>query len=136
MIQATIMPMKRIKYYRLSKREREAITARIKAILEEEEDVLLALLFGSFIELYSFRDIDIAVYTKGSEDLHKLFRLANKLEEEIGYPVDLVPLNAIPPAFRHCILTKGALLVEKEPGLYEALLLQTVDELKALKSYQ
>jgi len=127
--------LERARYYRLSKQEREAVIARIKAILEGEENVLLALLFGSFIELRSFRDIDIAVYTKGGEDLSKLLRHANRLEEEIGYPVDLVPLNAIPPTFRHYVLVRGVLLVEKEPGLYEALLLQTIDELKALKSY-
>ena len=127
--------LERARYYRLSRQEREAVIARIKAILEGEENVLLALLFGSFVELDSFRDIDIAVYTKGDEELFKLFRLANRLEEEIGYPIDLVPLNAIPPTFRHYILVRGVLLVEKEPGLYEALLLQTIDELEVLKRH-
>ena len=118
----------RFRYYRVSKEERETIIAKIKKILEEE-NVLLAILFGSFVELNSFRDIDVAVYVRDSDDLDFIFKLASRLEEELGYPVDVVPLNIIPPKFRHYILTKGVIIVEKKPGLYEALLIQTMDEI-------
>ena len=122
----------KFRYYVVSREEREAIVAKVREVLEDE-GVLLAILFGSFVELDSFRDIDLAVYTRDYEDLSFIFRLANRLEEELGYPVDVVPLNIIPPRFRHYILTKGVVIVEEKPGLYEALLAQTMDEIEELK---
>jgi len=122
----------KFRYYVVSREEREAIVAKVREVLEDE-GVLLAILFGSFVELDSFRDIDLAVYTRDYEDLSFIFRLANRLEEELGYPVDVVPLNIIPPRFRHYILTKGVIIVEEKPGLYEALLAQTMDEIEELK---
>ena len=122
----------KFRYYMASREEKEAIIAKIRRVLEDE-GVVLAVLFGSFVELDSFRDIDLAVYIRGNEDLSFMFKLANKLEEELGYPVDIVPLNIIPPKFRHYILTKGVVIVEKKPGLYEALLIQTMDEIEKLK---
>ncbi|MEM4674901.1 MAG: hypothetical protein QXM12_01285, partial [Nitrososphaerota archaeon] len=38
------------------------------------------------------------------------------------------------PKLRHHILTKGEVLLEKQPGLYEALLMQTLDELATLEA--
>jgi len=125
----------KFRYYMVSREEKEAIIAKIRKVLEDE-GVLLAVLFGSFVELDSFRDIDIAVYIRDGEDLSLIFRLANKLEEELGYPVDVVPLNTIPPRFRHYILTKGVVIVEKKPGLYESLLIQTMDEIEELKRFK
>jgi len=122
----------KFRYYVVSREEREAIVAKVREVLEDE-GVLLAILFGSFVELDSFRDIDLAVYTRDYEDLSFIFRLANRLEEELGYPVDVVPLNIIPPRFRHYILTKGVVIVEEKPGLYEALLTQAMDEIEELK---
>ena len=122
----------RFRYYRVAREGREAIIAKIRKVLEDE-GVSLAVLFGSFVELDSFRDIDLAVYIRGDEDLSFIFRLANRLEEELGYPVDVVPLNTIPPRFRHYILTKGVVIVEREPGLYESLLIQAIDEIEELK---
>ncbi len=125
----------KFRYYMVSREEKEAIIAKIRKVLDDE-GVLLAVLFGSFVELNSFRDIDIAVYIRDGEDLSLIFRLANKLEEELGYPVDVVPLNTIPPRFRHYILTKGVVIVEKKPGLYESLLIQTMDEIEELKRFK
>lgn len=124
--------MERYKYYRLNVKEKELVIRRIKAILEKE-DVRLAILFGSFIELDAFRDVDVAVYLR-SVELNHLLKLANRLEEELEFPVDVVPLNVIPSKFRHHILVKGRIILENQPGLYEALLIQTLDEITLLKS--
>jgi len=122
----------KFRYYRVSMEEKEAIINRTKSVLEGE-DVLLAILFGSFIELDSFKDIDIAVYARDMK-LNSIFKLANKLEEELGYPVDVVPLSTISSKFRYHILIKGLIILEREPGLYEALLMQTLDEIKILEN--
>lgn len=126
------MSGERFRYYVVGEEERRAIVAKIRRVLEDE-GVPLAILFGSFIELSSFRDIDVAVYARDEDDLGFIFKLANRLEEELGYPVDVVPLNAIPPKFRRYVLSKGVIVVEREPGLYESLLAQTIDEVEVLE---
>ena len=121
----------RYEYYRLSDQEKEAVIGRIVEVLRNE-NIPLALVFGSFVELNSFRDIDLAVYLRDA-DLDYLFRLADRLEDVVGYPVDVVPLSEISPKFRYYILTKGLVIWEEYSGLYEALLMQTLDELWILE---
>ncbi len=118
----------KFRYYR---GDREALVKRIRAILSKE-DVLLAIAFGSFVELESFRDLDIAVYSPRG-NLEHYSRLTAKLELELGIPVDIVPLDEIPTRFRHKILVKGKLILESTPGLYEALLNQVYDELTLMR---
>jgi len=95
----------------------------------------LAIVFGSLVELESFRDVDVAVYASSRElDLDAVIKLSVELEERLHIPVDVVPLDAISPSFRHYILARGKVVLEKKSGLYEALLMQTLDELVVLES--
>jgi len=119
--------MGELKYYKMSLEEKRAIIEKLREILRAE-DVRLAILFGSFVEADSFRDIDVAVYLEDPQDLDRILKLGAKLEEELGVPVDVVPLQVLPPRFRLRVLTRGITIIE-EPGLYEAMLLQAVDEL-------
>ncbi|MEM0225862.1 MAG: nucleotidyltransferase domain-containing protein [Thermofilaceae archaeon] len=127
------MPCDRYRYYRLSPEERRTLKEAIRSTLEGR-GVELAIIFGSFIELESFRDVDVAVYARGGLDLNDVIKLAAELEERTRTPVDVVPLEKAPPRFRHHILTKGEVLLEKQPGLYEALLMLTLDELATLEA--
>ncbi|MEM4640232.1 MAG: nucleotidyltransferase domain-containing protein [Thermofilum sp.] len=127
------MPCDRYRYYRLSPEERRTLKEAIRSTLEGR-GVELAIIFGSFIELESFRDVDVAVYARGGLDLNDAIELAAELEERTRTPVDVVPLEKAPPRFRHHILTKGEVLLEKQPGLYEALLMLTLDELATLEA--
>lgn len=125
------------KYYRLSREEKRTLKEVIREILENM-DVELAIVFGSFVELDSFRDVDIAVYSARCKlDPGIVAEIASRLEERIRIPVDVVPIGEVSAEFRHYILTRGEVILEKNPGLYEALLMQTLDELailgKALK---
>ena len=49
----------------------------------------------------------------------------------MNLPIDVVPLQVLPPKFRLKVLSKGLVTVE-ELGLYEAILIQTMDELTIL----
>ena len=122
--------MYKLKYYKLSSEEKNRIIEKLRNILVAE-GVKLAILFGSFTEANSFRDIDIAIYLDDPEDINKILELATKLEEKLELPIDLTPLQALPPKLRLQVLTKGQILVEK-PGLYEATLTQTTDELTTM----
>jgi len=124
--------VKSLKYYSLSAKEKRKVIDLIKKILSKEEQVLLAVIFGSFIELNSFRDIDIAIYSLNTT-LNYLTELAVKIEEKLEIPVDVVPINDLPSKFKQYILVKGLVILEKNPGLYEAFLSQVTDELTLMR---
>ncbi|MBS7638229.1 nucleotidyltransferase domain-containing protein [Candidatus Bathyarchaeota archaeon] len=123
------MPLdERYRYHRLDAEGKQGLIEVVRRILEER-GVTLAIIFGSFVELDSFRDIDVAVYIGPMEaDLDAIFKLTAEIEEEIHIPVDVVPLESIQTKFKHYILTKGRVILEREPGLHEALIIQTIDE--------
>ena len=128
------MSSERYRYYRLDLREKEAVKETVREVLEEG-GVELAIIFGSFVEMEYFRDVDVAVYAGSRElDLDAVIKLSVELEERLRIPVDVIPLNVVSPSFRHYILTRGEVVLEKRPGLYEALLMRTLDELAVLVS--
>ena len=120
------------RYYRLSPTEREGLLEKIRNILERK-DVELAVVFGSFVELESFRDIDIAVHGKNLE-LEDVLQMSAELEDVLKTPVDVVPLSTLNPKFRHHVLVKGKMIIDRRPGLYEALLIQALDEIAIMES--
>jgi predicted nucleotidyltransferase len=118
----------KLKYYVLSSEEKNTLLEKLKNILHSLS-VELAVVFGSFVELDSFRDIDIAVYRRDTS-LEDILKLGTMVEEALGYPVDIIPLDIISPRFRLHILTKGIVILEETSGLYEYLLKRSLDELK------
>ena len=120
-----------MKYFSLNAEERAKLISKIKDVLSHDSQILLAIIFGSFIELDSFRDIDVAIYAP-NVPLKHLLHLSVKLENELGIPVDIIPLNELPSRFKYHILVSGKIIIERKRGLYEALLSQTLDELIAM----
>jgi len=120
------------RYFRADRCERERILNKIRETLMREDKVLLAIVFGSFITLESFRDIDIAVYSLDAS-LDYIAKLGAKLELELGIPVDLEPITELDPYFKRNILTKGRVILEKVSGIYEALLREAEDEIMAME---
>jgi predicted nucleotidyltransferase len=118
----------KLKYYILSSEKKNTLLEKLKDILHGLS-VELAVVFGSFVELDSFRDIDIAVYRRDTS-LEDILKLGNMVEEALSYPVDIIPLDIISPRFRLHILTKGIVMLEETSGLYEYLLKRSLDELK------
>ncbi|MCD6095144.1 MAG: nucleotidyltransferase domain-containing protein [Thermoprotei archaeon] len=114
--------------YRYFEGNKEEVLRKLRSVLNSEEEVLLAIVFGSLVELNSYRDVDVAIYAK-SKDLEYVAKLSAKLELELGVPVDVVPLDEISSKFRYNVLVNGIIVVEKISGIYEALLNQTLDEL-------
>jgi len=113
------------KYYRGRKGE---LVGELRRLLSGE--VRLAIIFGSFVEQEHYRDIDLAVYS-AEKSLDYYLLLAARLEEALGTPVDVVPIEELEPRLRLKILTRGIIVVE-EPGIYEYLLLNSIDELNRL----
>lgn len=95
--------------------------------LAEKEDILLAVVYGSFAvgRETEDSDIDIAIFRKGESDIKDYFhdygRLAGNFEEIFpGRRIDLVPLRGLDPLFFHQIMSKGALLYG-DPRLFQSI---------------
>jgi len=54
----------RLKYWTLDEEEKQKVLEKIKMVLEKDDEIVFAIVHGSFIERDSFRDIDIAVWIK------------------------------------------------------------------------
>ncbi|MDW7987066.1 MAG: nucleotidyltransferase domain-containing protein, partial [Nitrososphaerota archaeon] len=83
-----------ITYHRINL---EDVIAGLKDFLCERPDILIAFVFGSATRRNLVRDLDIAVYFKGVPDPMEVCRLIVELEDSIGLPVDVIPLNEAPP---------------------------------------
>ena len=110
----------RFQFHRLSPREKVELLRELGEELSKHEEILLAIVFSSFLRDYPLRDIDVAVYIAGSRDpLSYELELEEELERKISYPVDIVVLNNAPPWLIEKVLEIGKQLFTKQPGLRE-----------------
>lgn len=63
--------------------------------------------------------------------MDEVIKLTSKLEEALKIPIHIILIDKINPSFRLNTLRRGIIVLE-EPGIYEALFMQTIDELTLL----
>lgn len=100
----------RIQYYKIGRKQRAIIIAKLKALLAKDERVKFALLFGSFTRRGSVRDIDIAIYAEPELAFKDFLDLNAQIELELGIPVDLVDIAKVPASLKENILRNGTLI--------------------------
>jgi len=126
----------RFRLHRLSREEKERITETLKKALEERSEIVVALLYGSFLRDTGFRDVDIAVYLKDTPNpLDYQLTLGMTLEKLLGLPVDAKTLNEAPPWFLRKVVEEGGLLIEKVPFIVERLYLKALAEANMPESH-
>jgi len=107
--------MKILKRHRITHSERDTIIRRIREFLGKEP-VLFAYLYGSFASENEFNDIDLAVYLdeEAFSDDQEIFDRALSLSArlDVGYEVEVHPLNLVPLSYRFCVINKGQLIYE------------------------
>jgi predicted nucleotidyltransferase len=106
--------------YSLRPDKREDITAVIRAFLETEcRDASAVYIFGSFITEDRFEDVDIALLLNEKEPQALQFELLleRRLQEKIGYPVDVRILNGAPLSFCWSVLRSGRLILDRDPNM-------------------
>ena len=124
----------KFRFYELNLEEKRKILKKIKETLDNREEILLAVIYGSFLKDYPLRDIDVAVYISGKGDfLDYKFELDRILSEKIGYPVDVKVLNNAPAWFILEVLENGKTVIERIPALTEKLYKKALDEKSYLK---
>ncbi|WP_169696958.1 nucleotidyltransferase domain-containing protein [Staphylothermus marinus] len=109
----------------------------IAGALSRRDEVLLAVIYGGFIEYESFRDIDVAVFTGYKIPYSRVQeyedQLSEELEELVKIPVDVRVLDYTPSWFRVRAL-EGIVVVEKIPALATRLKFKSYQELSDIRA--
>lgn len=114
-----------VNYYQVSA---EAVSGRLRDVLSGMPEVRVAVLFGSVLRRASVRDLDVGVFLDPEPDLKRFIAMANTLEDALGMPVDVVPLEKAPPKLRLKALLKGVRLVVRDSKLYAFQLSEALSE--------
>jgi predicted nucleotidyltransferase len=90
----------------------------LRRVLEEDQDIAYALLFGSGGRgtLRPTSDVDVAVELRpgAPRDTVTLGLLAARLESAAGRPVDLVLMDVVPAPLAYRIFRDGRVLLEQD----------------------
>ena len=116
--------------FRAGPDERERIERTLVAALESEPDLEFAWLHGSFLVADKFRDIDIGVHLSAPAKARSQrgLELAARLDQEIGFPVDVRALNDAPVTFLFHVFREGRLLLSRNDERLADLMERTVRE--------
>jgi uncharacterized protein len=97
--------------------EKEALYRQVKNILEEDENILFAYVFGSSVMHDAFHDIDIAIFLKTpnkSTALTQELDLEVRLSGALRLQVDVRILNEAPLPFRYNVLKTGRVILDRD----------------------
>ncbi len=104
-------------FYRLPRDIRERVIEKLVSVLRKRDEVLLAIVYGGFIDSEVFRDIDLAIYTMYSvpidEEYGYEYMLSEELTREINIPVDVILLDYTPIDLKKRILSNGRVIYER-----------------------
>ena len=113
------------KPFKVAQELRERVRVKIKEILKFREEIILAILFGSFVEKNFARDIDLAIYLVKVTDLYDALEysetLAKILKSEIGLPFNIVVLNFADEGLLMRAILNGVKIIDRNPLLYHGL---------------
>lgn len=105
------------KAFRLNSLAKEKIRTALNEILKTRTEIRFAFLHGSFLEMRSFHDVDVAVYLYNEEIPEDLLEyelsLSSILEGSIRMPMDVKILNFAPIAFRYEV-TRGEVIFSRD----------------------
>jgi len=97
--------------------DKEKIIEAIKEILHNNQEILFAYLFGSFIESDIYNDIDIAIFIDESSlnSISRWFEIDLSLEVEklICKKTDIILLNKAPDHLIHQV-SRGQILIDRD----------------------
>ena len=99
-----------IQYYKIGKKQKEAIITKLKAHLSNQKEVTLAWLFGSITRRDSVRDLDLAFHAEPEMNFKDFLELNAQIELELGMPVDMVEIANAPQKLKEKIFASGILI--------------------------
>jgi predicted nucleotidyltransferase len=114
-----------INYYEVSI---EDASRRLRGILSGMMDVKVAVLFGSILRRNFIRDLDVGVFMNPEPDIKRIAEISGILEDALGLPVDVIPLNWASPKLKLKALLNGVKLIVRDSNLYTSLLKEALSE--------
>ncbi len=108
-----------IKTFELEPGGKDKIIEKIASFLSERDEVVFAYIYGSFLEMLPFRDIDVALYLKevvNKKLIDYTLELTLKIERMINLPVDVHILNSAPFNYQYNVI-RGKLLFSRNEEL-------------------
>lgn len=115
---------------------KKRIINHLKTALISKSEIIFSYIHGSFLDIFPFRDIDIAIYvdSKKISSTHAFdysFQLSNEISKKIGFEADIQTMNYAPLGFKHSVLKNGELLFSKDEtlrlSLIESISLEYID---------
>jgi predicted nucleotidyltransferase len=97
----------RVRYYKIGEKRKNRIITKLKKLLDGNEQVKFAWLFGSLTRRDSVRDIDVAIQAEPELAFGEFLDLGAQIELELGFPVELVEIGKVPDSLRVNILKNG-----------------------------
>lgn len=101
-----------MKYYTID----ENVINKLREELSIDENIIIAIIFGSAIRRKKVRDIDVAVFLRDFK-LRKLLQISDRLSKAVGIDVDVVPLNDLREDVAYEILTNGKPILVRDEKL-------------------
>ena len=78
--------------------KKDKIIKKIKNLVQNQDEIIFAYIFGSFIEEENFHDIDVAIYINENKTSSKStfyeIELSNQIENITSIPIDIIRLNS------------------------------------------
>jgi predicted nucleotidyltransferase len=108
---------------------REEAVAAILKVLEPRADLHLAVLHGSAAAgtMRKSSDIDLAVAMDHPMSPDELLELATAVSLACGRETDIADLRSSGGLFLHRVLSKGRLVLNRNPQLYNSLALESLE---------
>ncbi|MBI4549294.1 MAG: nucleotidyltransferase domain-containing protein [Ignavibacteriae bacterium] len=102
----------------LSLSEKDKIIQILVDALHHRPEIVFSYIYGSFVELEQFRDVDVAIYydeatAKQLDTLGYESKLSRELEKLIKLPVDVRVINNAPMGFQYSV-TCGKVLTSRD----------------------
>ncbi len=107
--------------------DKQKILDLLKETLLQDNRIIFAYVYGSFVNEQSFRDIDVGIYAKNSEE--NPFVLSADIKTQLSYlfkeegidlsadHFDIQIINHAPFTFLKRVFKEGILLVDHDPEL-------------------
>jgi len=115
--------MDRIRAYKFSEEQKTQILSVIREVLAREDEIIFAMVYGSFVEDLPFRDIDLGIYVKNLNTTSYFdyeFDISQKVQLalESNIPIDVRIVNLAPLPFKFRVIT-GMLLFTQDDRVWE-----------------
>jgi|GEM_PF-530771 len=90
---------------------------KLRERLSQEKRIVFSYIFGSFARGEPFRDIDLAIYTKGRKELSWRIELTGELTTITGFPVEIITLNDALISIQMRVVEEGIVLTSRDEDI-------------------